>query len=114
VPCHIEAMGPIGVGFRHPIILLPVGIRSTVSRSMGPSLAQAEEGFHGVAAAGGVLVAGEGSVVGGNKRMAVAWGPSAESNGDQSKSLGRYLLKVDPHYSLCSGRYQYSSLLKTF
>jgi hypothetical protein len=37
---------------------------------MGLSLVQAVEGFHGVEAVAGVLVAGEGSVVGGGN----AWG----------------------------------------
>jgi hypothetical protein len=77
---------------------------------MGLSSAQGEEGFHGVVAVAGVLVAGEGSVVGGNKKIAVAWGPSMEPNGDQSEFLGKYFPKVDPHYSFFSDRHQYSSL----
>ena len=43
----------------HRIILLPVRILSMVNRSMGPPLAQAGEGFHGVVAVAGVLVVGE-------------------------------------------------------
>jgi hypothetical protein len=35
---------------------------------MGPSLGQAVEGFHGVVAVAESLVAGEGSVVGDNKK----------------------------------------------
>jgi len=81
--------------------------------SMGPSSGQVVEGFHGVEAVEDVLVAGEGSVVGDNKKIVFAWGPSMEPNGDQSKFLGKYLLKVDPHYSFFSGRSQYCSL-KTF
>ena len=45
---------------------------------MVPFLGQAVEGFHGVEAVEDVLVAGEGSVVGDNKKIVVAWGPSME------------------------------------
>ena len=47
---------------------------------MVPFLGQAVEGFHGVEAMEDVLVAGEGSVVGDNKKIVVAWGPSMEPN----------------------------------
>jgi hypothetical protein len=77
---------------------------------MVPFLVQAVAGFHGVEAVAGFSVVGEGSVVGDNKKIVFAWGPSMEPNGDQSKFLGKYHPKVDPHYSLFSGRYQYSSL----
>jgi hypothetical protein len=70
------------------------------------------EDFHGVVAVAGVLVVGEGSVVGDNKKIVVAWGPSMGPDGDQSKFLGKCLLKVDPHYPFFRS-YQYSSL-KTF
>jgi hypothetical protein len=63
-----------------PIIHLPVCTHLMVSRSMGPSSAQDEEGFHGVVAVVGFLVAGEGSVVGDNKKIVFAWGPSMEPN----------------------------------
>jgi hypothetical protein len=45
---------------------------------MGLSLAQAEVGFHGVVVVVEFSVAGEGSVVGDNKKIVVAWGPSME------------------------------------
>lgn len=51
-----------------------------VGHLMALSLAQAVVGFHGVVAVAGFSVAGEGSVVGGNKKIAVAWGPSMEPN----------------------------------
>jgi len=57
-------MGLIDMAFRRPIIHLPVCTHSIVGHSVVLSLAQAEEGFHGVVAVAGVLVAGEGSVVG--------------------------------------------------
>jgi hypothetical protein len=59
-------MGLIDMAFRHPIIHihLPVCTHSIAGHSVVLSLAQAEEGFHGVVAVAGVLVAGEGSVVG--------------------------------------------------
>ncbi len=41
-------------------------------------LEQAVAGLHGVEAAGGYLGAGEGSVVGDNKKTVVVWGPSTE------------------------------------
>ena len=90
----------------------PLIIHLMEGLSMAPSLGLAVEGFHGVEAVAGSSAVGEGSVDGNSKEW-VAWGPSMEPNGDQSKFLGIYLLKVDPHYSLFSGRYQYSSL-KTF
>jgi hypothetical protein len=74
----------IGVAFRHRIIFLPVGIHS-----MGPSLAQAEEGFHGVVAVAGFSAVGEGFVDGSSN----AWGPSTELGGST------FFLKVDPLYS---------------
>jgi hypothetical protein len=55
----------------HPIIHLP-----GYTHSMVPSSVQAVEGFHGVEAVVGVLVVGEGFVVGDNKKIVVAWGPS--------------------------------------
>ena len=79
---------------------------------MGPSSGQAVAASHGVEVVAGFSVAGEGSVVGDHKNSG-CMGTSTEPNGDQSKFLGKYLLKVDPHYSLFSGRYQYCSL-KTF
>jgi hypothetical protein len=47
---------------------------------MVPFLVLAVEGFHAVVAVEDVLVAGEGSVVGDNKKIVVAWGPSMEPN----------------------------------
>ena len=47
---------------------------------MVPFLVQAVAGFHGVEAVAGFSVAGEGSVVGDNKKIVVAWGPSMEPN----------------------------------
>jgi len=113
VLCHTEAIDLMDMASNHPIIHLPVCTHSMAGHSMVLSLGQAVAGSHGVEAVEESLVAGEGSVVGDNKKIVFAWGPSMEPNGDQSKFLGIYLLKVDPHYSLFSGRYQYSSL-KTF
>jgi len=45
-----------------------------VGRFMVLSLGQAVEGFRGVEVVEGYLVAGAGSVVGGNKVQVVAWG----------------------------------------
>jgi hypothetical protein len=47
---------------------------------MVPSLGQAVAGSHGVEAVEESLVAGEGSVVGDNKKIVFAWGPSMEPN----------------------------------
>jgi len=47
---------------------------------MVPFLVQAVAGFHGVEVVAGFSVAGEGSVVGDSKVLAVAWGPSMEPN----------------------------------
>lgn len=65
---------------KHPIVHLPVYIHSMVGRFMVLSLGQAVEGFHGVEAAAGSSAVGEGSVVGDNKKIVVAWGPSMEPN----------------------------------
>ena len=102
--CRTEAIDHMGMGFKHPIIHLPVRTHSMVL-----STELAVVAFRGVEAVAEHLVAAEGFIVGSGN----AWGPSMEPNGDQSKFLGKYLLKVDPHYCLFSGRYQYSSL-KTF
>ena len=45
---------------------------------MGPFLVQAVAASHGVEVVAGFSVAGEGSVVGDNKKIVVAWGPSME------------------------------------
>jgi hypothetical protein len=55
-----------------------VDIHSMVGHFMVLSLAQAVVGFHGVVAVAGFSVAGEGFVVGGNKKIVAAWGPSME------------------------------------
>jgi hypothetical protein len=57
-----------------------VDIHSMVSHLMLLSSAQAVVGFHGVVAVAGFSVAGEGSVVGDNKKIVAAWGPSMEPN----------------------------------
>jgi hypothetical protein len=58
---HIEGMDPMGTVWELLIIHLLVGIHPMVGHSLG----QAVGDFHGAEAAAGVLVAGEGSVVGG-------------------------------------------------
>lgn len=52
----------------HPITNLSVCAHSMVSRSTGPSLEQAVEGFRGVEVVAESSVADEGSVVGGSKK----------------------------------------------
>jgi len=110
--CHTEAVDLMVMASKHPFIHLPVCTHHMVNRLMVLSSEQVAEAFHGVVVVVESLVVGEGPVVSsGNEK--VAWGLSMEPNGDQSKFLGKYLLKVDPHYSFFSGRYEYSSL-KTF
>ena len=62
------------------IIHLSVHIHLMDGLSMAPSLGLAVEGFRGVEAAAVSSAVGEGSVVGDNKKIVVAWGPSMEPN----------------------------------
>jgi len=49
---------------------------------MVPFLVLAVGDFHGAEAVAGSLAAGEDSVVGDNKKIVFAWGPSMEPSGD--------------------------------
>ena len=80
VLCHTESIDLVDMASKHPIIQLPVYTHSMAGRLMVLSLVQAVAGFHGVEAVAGFSVAGEGSVVGDSKVLAVAWGPSMEPN----------------------------------
>ena len=71
VLCHTESIDLVDMASKHPIIQLPVYTHSMAGRLMVPFLVQAVAGFS---------VAGEGSVVGDNKKIVVAWGPSMEPN----------------------------------
>ena len=80
VLCHTESIDLVDMASKHPIIQLPVYTHSMAGRLMVLSLVQAVVGFHGVEAVAGFSVAGEGSVVGDNKKIVFAWGPSMEPN----------------------------------
>jgi len=80
VLCHTEAIDLMDMASKHPIIHLPVCTHSMAGHSMVLSLGQAVAGSHGVEAVEESLVAGEGSVVGDNKKIVFAWGPSMEPN----------------------------------
>jgi len=67
------------------VVRLPVFIHSMVGHFMGLSLEQVVEGFHGVEAVAGSLVAGEG-FVDGSDREGIAWGPSMELRGSDRTS----------------------------
>jgi hypothetical protein len=86
----------------------PVVIHFMEGPFMGPSLEQVVAGFHGVEAVAEFSVAGEGSVVGDNKKIVLAWGPSMEPNpltplGGEGRPAYRQAWVV--FLALCSLRY---------
>jgi hypothetical protein len=75
VRCHTEAMDPMDMVSKGPIIRLPVCTHFMVDHSMVLSLAQGVVGSRGVEAVAESSVAGEGFVVGGSKVQVAAWRP---------------------------------------
>ena len=74
-----RAYGPYGYGMRH--LRSTFGDHSSYGRPFdGPIFGAGRGGLPWGGGRGRVLVAGEGSVVGDNKKIVVAWGPSMEPN----------------------------------